>query len=146
MIGLFFWMLTLAGCGYAALLGEREGRWAACLIISASVLTIPATRLGAHWARSELGVMSVDAALLAGLYVLSLRSRRYFPIWMAGFQLVAVATHLGTLVAPDFTPRIYRAMASVWAVPMTVCMVAGVAMDRRLTRRFRRGREVDTQV
>jgi hypothetical protein len=145
MIGLFFWMLTLAGCGYAAMLGGREGRWAACLIISASLLTIPATRLGAHWARSELGVMSVDAALLVGLYVLSLRSRRYFPIWMAGFHLVAVGTHLGTLIAPDFTPRIYRALASLWAVPMTVCMVLGVALDRGLTRSDRGDRASDPQ-
>ncbi len=146
MIGLFFWMLTLAGCGYAALLGGREGRWAASLIISASLLTIPATRLGAHWSRSELGVMSVDAALLLGLYVLSLRSRRYFPLWMAGFHLVAVATHLGTLIAPEFTPRIYRALASLWAVPMTVSMVVGVALDRHLSHPVRPQRAADPPV
>lgn len=131
MIGTLFWMLTLGGCGYAAAAGGRDGRWASILIISASLLTIPATRLGAHWARSEHGILAVDLALLLGLYALALSSRRYFPIWMAGFHLIAVTTHLSALVAPDFTPRIYRAMASLWAVPMTISMVVGIALDRR---------------
>lgn len=131
MIGLLFWALTLVGCGYAASAGGRDGRWAAALIISASLLTIPATRLGEHWTRSEHGILAVDVGLLVGLYVLSLRARTFFPLWMTGFHLVAVATHLSTMLAPDFTPRVYRAMASLWAVPMTVSMVIGVALDRR---------------
>lgn len=126
-----FWALTLLGCGYAAAAGGREGRWAAALIISASLLTIPVTRLGEQWARSEFGILGVDLALLAALYALSLRSRTFFPLWMTGFHLVAVTTHLSTMIAPEFTPRVYRAMASLWAVPMTVSMVAGVALDRR---------------
>ena len=126
-----FWALTLVACGYATAAGGRDGRWAVSLLIAASLLTIPATRLGQHWARTEFGVFSVDLALLAGLYALVLRSRRYFPVWMAGLHLIAVTTHLSTMLAPDITPRLYRAMESVWAVPITLCMVFGIAMDRR---------------
>jgi uncharacterized membrane protein (UPF0136 family) len=130
-VALLFWLLTLLGCGYAAAWGGKDGRWAVFLILSATLLTIPAMILGRQWQNIEYGILLVDAALLASLYALCLRSRRYFPIWMTGFHLVAVTTHVSTLLAPEFTPRIYRALESVWAIPMTLSMIIGIALDRR---------------
>ncbi len=74
---------------------------------------------------------AVDLGLLLGLYALALRSRRFFPIWMAGFHLIAVTTHLSTVLEPEITPRLYRAMESLWAIPITLAMVFGIALDRR---------------
>jgi hypothetical protein len=134
LIGLLFWFLTLVGCTYATAAGGRDGRWAALMIISASLLSIPAAHLDRNWSRTELGLLTVDGALFLGLYLLALRSRSHFPIWMAGFQLVSVATHVATVFAPEFTPRIYRAMGSLWAVPITIAMVVGVWLDARAAR------------
>jgi hypothetical protein len=131
MIGSMFWLLTLVGCGYAAAVGGSEGRWAAFLIFAASLLTIPATRLGESWAHTEYLILLVDLSLLIGLYALVLKSRRYFPVWMTGFHLIAVLTHVGTLIAPEFAPAIYRALGSLWAVPMTLCMMWGIHLDNR---------------
>jgi len=130
MIGALFWLLTLVACGYAVALGGRSGRWAAALVIAASLLTIPATRLGQGWEGPEALIFLVDLGLLAGLYHLSLRTDRYFPIWMTGFHLLAVLTHLSTLAAPDFTPQIYRAAESLWAIPMAIAMMWGITLDR----------------
>lgn len=130
MIGALFWLLTAVGCSYAALLGGRSGRCAAMLILGASLLTIPATRLGYQWEQTEFLLLAVDLALLAGLISLSLKSRRFFPIWMAGFHLIAVLTHISTMISPEFTPKIYRAVESLWAVPMTFAMMWGIHMDR----------------
>ena len=127
---LLFWTLTLLGCGYAAAVGGKDGLWASLSLICASLLTLPAERLGSLWASTEIAVMGVDLGLFLSLYGLTLRTKRFFPIWMAGFQLISVATHISTLIAPTFTPRIYRAMESVWAIPITVVMVLGIAMDR----------------
>ena len=101
------------------------------LILCASVLSIPAQRFGHHWGSTELPLLSVDLVLLAGLYTLLLRSERFWPIWMVGFHLIAVTTHISTVIAPEFTPRLYRAMESVWAIPVLVSMFAGIVMDRR---------------
>lgn len=79
LIGVLFWSLTLVGCGYAAALGGRDGRWAALLITSASLLSIPAALQGAFWLRTEYALFTVDALLLVGLYALSMKSDRYFP-------------------------------------------------------------------
>ena len=137
LIGLLYWLLTLLCCGHAILLGGRDGRWAGFLFLGASGLTIPAGRLGQSWGKTELLVLGVDLAFLVSLYVLMLNSRRYWPIWMVGFHLVAVVTHLSTLIAPDFTPRAYRAMGSFWAIPVLLSLLIGVELDRRAAWRSR---------
>jgi hypothetical protein len=131
IVAALFWVLTLLGCGFAAAFGGRDGRWAVFLIIAATLLTIPAMLLGKAWRQTEVGILMVDLLLLASLYALCLRSDRYFPVWMTGFHLVAVTTHVSTLLAPEFTPRVYRALESVWAIPMTLSMIVGIALDRR---------------
>lgn len=82
-------------------------------------------------------VLAVDLFLLAGLYALMLASRRYWPIWIVGFHLVAVITHLSTVVAPSFTPGVYQAMEAFWAIPVLLSMLIGVELDRRAAWRSR---------
>ena len=135
IIPLLFWLLTLAACAFAATLGGKDGRWAAALILIASALTVPVTLLGHAWRSPEAGVLAVDVLLLAGLYHLTLTSGRNFPIWMTGFHLVAVVTHLSVMMAPEATPKIYRAVAGLWAIPVTISMVLGIILDRRAAAR-----------
>lgn len=137
MIILLFWFLMLLCCFYAAVAGGRDGKWATAIIILASILTVPATFL-AQWGQTQLPVMVVDVSVLTAMYILTLKSRVYWPIWMTAFQLVSVATHFATLVSPSFTPLIYQGMESMWAIPGLLSMVIGISLDRgRLEHRRR---------
>ncbi len=131
IIGILFWLLAILCCGHAILFGGRDGRWAAGLIVAAALLTAPATLLGEAWGRTELMILAVDTAFLVSLYILMLASPRFWPIWMTGFHLVAVVTHLATLLVPAFTPAIYRALGSMWAIPVLLSLLIGVELDRR---------------
>ena len=146
MIGILFWLLTIFGCGYAAAAGGKDGRWAAALIIVASLMSIPATLMGASWHGTETLIFAVDLALLIALYLLALCSRRYFPLWMVGFHLMSVLTHVSTLIAPDFAPAIYRALESLWAIPMTLAMIWGIHLDRRVIELRQAPRLVNSQI
>jgi hypothetical protein len=134
MIGLLFWLMTALTCAYALLNGGRDGRWAASLILTASVLSLPASLYGAHFGRFEPAVFTIDLGLLIGLYIVALRSRSWWPIWMTGFHLVAVVSHLATLISPNFVANIYFAAATFWAVPISLSMMIGVALDHRAKR------------
>lgn len=131
IIGLLFWLLTFLCCYYAIAFGGKDGRRAAALLIAAPLLTIPILKIGRLWNYAELAVFIVDFSLLVSLYVLMLASRRYWLIWMTGFHLIAVVTHLSAMVTPVFTPQIYRAMESVWAIPMLLSMLLGINLDRK---------------
>lgn len=131
IIPLLFWTLTLIACGYSALAGGRDGRWAALLIVGASLLTLIAGYRDLAWGSVQVGIVLVDTALLIGLYVLVLQSQRWWPIWMAGFHLLAVTAHIAASLSEDFLPRIYFAAATFSAVPVPVAMVIGILLDRR---------------
>lgn len=137
LIAILFWLLTLLCCGYAILFGGRDGRWAAFLLLAASLLSLPPTLMDQAYANTELIIFAVDLSLLAGLYSLMLSSHRYWPIWITGFHLVAVVTHLSTMLVPSFTPQLYRAMGSFWAIPISLTLLIGVELDRRALARSR---------
>ncbi|QAY79047.1 hypothetical protein [Sphingosinicella sp. BN140058] len=135
LIGLLFWLLAGLSCGYAIVFGGKDGRWAAFLIIAAALMTIPAARVGRAWGSTEMAIFAVDSVLLFGFYGLMLASRRFWPIWITGFHLIAVATHFSTMLAPAFTPAIYRALESMWAIPIQLTLLLGVELDRRAAKR-----------
>lgn len=142
MIGLLFWALTLLCCGYAMVIGGRDGRWAGSMILAAAALSLPPMFMEDVYAKTELLIFAVDLLLLIALYVLMLRSRRYWPIWMTGFHSIAVVTHLSTMLAPSFRPLIYWAMGSFWAIPVLLSMLVGVMLDRRALEKARKSATV----
>lgn len=137
LIALLFWALMLLCCSYAFLLGGRDGRWAASLLVAAAVLSLPPMFMEEVYAKTELIIFAVDLLLLIGLYCLMISSRRYWPIWMTGFHAIAVVTHLSTLLAPNFGRLIYWAMGSFWAIPVVLSLLIGVELDRRAASRTR---------
>ncbi|MEI9850096.1 MAG: hypothetical protein WDN24_03590 [Sphingomonas sp.] len=131
MAGYLFTVLLFGSCAYAWLAGGREGRWISLLLLTAAVLSVPASYLDYNWSRTHLPVLIVDALLLIGLVGMALRSRRYWLLWMAGFHLISVSTHAATIAQPQLKPLIYFAMQSFWSLPLLLVMVAGIMLDRR---------------
>jgi peptidoglycan/LPS O-acetylase OafA/YrhL len=135
MVSQLFTILLFASCGYACIAGGKDGRWISLFIIAAALLSIPASYLEQSWAHTQLPVFGVDLLLLGALVAVSLRSRHYWPLWMTGFHLGSIATHLATIAAPvQLKPMLYFAMQSFWSLPMLLVMVAGIMIDRRAAR------------
>ncbi|WP_152616623.1 hypothetical protein [Sphingomonas sp. ERG5] len=130
-----FTILLFASCGYACIAGGKDGRWISLFIIAAALLSIPASQLERAWSHTQLPVLGVDLLLLGALIFVALRSRSFWPLWMTGFHLGSIATHLATIAAPvQLKPMLYFAMQSFWSLPMLLVMVAGVMIDRRAAR------------
>lgn len=82
-----------------------------------------------HWSGTPFWLLLADTSFMVFLYALALLSRRFWPLWMAGFQLVTVATHVASLTGPAFLPRLYTAMSTLWSVPILLVMLIGVILD-----------------
>jgi len=130
-VSLSFWIFATICCGYAFVFGGRDGQIAAAIIVIAIVLSWLAQSVQQEWRIINIPVMLVDLALWIGQLALMLRSRRYWPIWMAAAQTLTVASHLATLVSSNFAQKSYAGVATVWAIPCLLCMVCGIALDRR---------------
>lgn len=131
LVALSFWVLSLACCGFAALFGGRSGRAIALIYLVAVAATSLATRDPKAWADPHLPALAVDLALLGALLWIALRSDRWFPVWFTGFHLVAVVSHLASILAPGFAPKLYFLLQSMWSVPMLLTLVIGIVLDRQ---------------
>jgi|GEM_PF-416348 len=130
-IAVLFWVLLFGCCGYAALYGGWEGRWFAALYVSQSVLVVAAARWDTNWSRTNWSSFEIDLGLLLGIGIMLVHTRRFWPLWVFGFHLITVSAHLAAVISQTVPVRAYFLLATMWAVPKMVIVVAGIMLDRR---------------
>ncbi len=129
LIIILAWSITAMCSAYAVIAGGSTGRVGAALMTGAMVATLVAQRHGS-WNQTHIPVMLIDLTLLAALYALALKSRVYWPIWAAGFHLIAVSGHAATLIVPDIKSSLYYLFNGMWAIFVQLAMVWGITLDR----------------
>ncbi|HKP78554.1 MAG TPA: hypothetical protein VJU34_05465 [Phenylobacterium sp.] len=68
-----------------------------------------------HSEETQWAVSLVDGALTLLYFWIALRSRRYWPLFAAGFQFLVMVTHLGHAVDPRVTGWAYLTAQLLWA-------------------------------
>ena len=134
---LFYWTLLALCSVYVLLRGGAPERIGIAILITGSILsTASATaNYALRFRQMEAGIFIVDVLGLVALVALALRANRFWPLWVAGFHLVAVATHAAMAASPDVVPRAYAMAQAFWGYPMLAAMVAGTWRHRdRLAR------------
>jgi hypothetical protein len=130
-IAILFWAMMLAAGSYSVALGGWEGRTTMGLFVLAALATIASNRwLVLNWQETNLTVCLIDTATFVATYLIAVKSRRWWPIWVAAFQLNSVAAHVATMISPDFSNFVYQGYASLWALPSMLIMVFGIFRDR----------------
>lgn len=130
-IASIFWILAVLSCSHAAVMGGAVGRWGAGLYLAGVFFSALVTIPGTTWAHTNVPLLIVDSAYLICLYALAIWSRRYWPIWSAGFQLLSVLTGVATIIDPTTPSQLYRAIETCWSIPIFATMTVGVVFDRR---------------
>lgn len=126
----------LLTCAVTWFLGQQPERIGATVLIAGSVATVVAESLpGLKVGAPHLGILAVDLLVLAGFLALVLKTDRFWPLWVSGFHLVGVATHLATLFYPSILPRAYILVQGLWAYPIMAAIVVGTLRERQPTTR-----------
>jgi hypothetical protein len=121
------WVWTVAitaVCGAALWKGGPSERIAAMLFYVAwiaSRLLRDDNRLNPQW-----GVLAIDVMLFVLLAALALRSTRFWPMCMAGFELLAVITHAGRLADPRLGGWVYLTAEQIWSYMTLIALAVGV--------------------
>ncbi len=83
------------------------------------------------FAGTESGVLIVDFLLFAVLMFIALRSDRFWPMWAAAFQLVAMLVHMGSTVqSGNFAWAYYFALV-FWSFPAMLALGVGTWLEAR---------------
>jgi hypothetical protein len=110
-------------CGAAAWKGGPSERFGAAVFYGAWILTMLVRDDGVG--RPQYGIFIVDSLLFVLLLALALRSRRYWPLFMAGFELLAVVTHAGRFIDNQIGAWAYHSAGQIWGYLMLAALGAG---------------------
>ena len=131
-----YWLLLLAMATYAFGRGRIDERLAAGICVLGSMATvIVSSPLNEKYSSVETGVLIVDSLALLGFVLLALRSRRFWPLWVAAFQLTSVFAHFLKAIRWDLLPQVYAAAERFWIYPIFMIIVLGTWRGRQRTLR-----------
>ena len=74
--------------------------------------------------------------VLAAFIALALRSKRFWPLWVAGLQLTNSMAHVMKAVDLDLVPRAYAAAAVFWSYPILLIIFIGTWRGSRYRTQF----------
>ena len=133
----FFVLLLCLTCAYALWKGGAPERISAVAFLAATAMTVLSTLTEMHrYLHVETGVILTDLLLLALLLGLAMRSTRWWPLFVAGFQLDGVVVHAMRMVAPDTIQLAYLYGTVLWSYPMVLLLAAGTWRHQERLRRY----------
>src|SRR3546814_160249 len=106
-------ILTVVVCGGAFWKGGREEQLAAGGLLLSFALTV-ALR-DRSWAGIQWSAFVGDLGVLILLTAIALRTRSYWPLAAAAFQLLCVVTHLARMVDPGVRAWAYATAQVIWS-------------------------------
>jgi hypothetical protein len=136
---IIYYAFLAAVVGYAFLRGSGDARLASAICIAATVATKIAISPVAHrYSSFEFGVFVVDVLTLLGFIYIALRTDRFWPLWVAGFQLTTLVAHVLKAVEIDLMPRAYAVAGRFWVYPIFLIILIGTWRNhqRALGNRF----------
>lgn len=115
--------------------GTPERTVAGMYLLAAVATTAAHPAIAVRYRDVELLVFLIDAFLLAGLVIVSIRADRWWPLCATALQMLTVLSHVGKIVNPNLWRYGYQLMA-VWASwPTVVILAVGIWRERQRTRR-----------
>lgn len=122
---IIFWIVLFASCGYALWRGRKYERIAALVFIAATVLSFLGHSPRLRYVQIEATDLIVDTAVLFAVVAIALVSDRFWPLWVAGLQLVDSMSHLLKAVHADLLPQVYGAAERFWSYPILIILLIG---------------------
>ncbi len=129
MAPVLYWSFLLLISAFAVIQGRKYERAAALVCLGASLLTLLVHKISdVRYVNVAGGDLLIDCAVLAIFVLIALRSDRFWPLWVAGLQLVTSFAHFLKAMDPGLVPQAYGAALRFWSYP--ILLIVAVAIWR----------------
>jgi hypothetical protein len=130
---LFYWSVLALCSLYGFWRGGTPERVGMAIVVIGSILTTESAsaNLAVRFHALEMGMFLVDIVVFFAFVLLALAADRYWPLWVAGLQLIGVSTHTMMLASPDIIPWVYAVTQSLWGYPILLAIMIGTARHRK---------------
>ncbi len=134
MMSIFIPML-FGTMGLAIKWGGKPEYCGAAIMIFGWLFTLLAAALAPRGFQTiEIGIFAVDLVILALFLWMALTSKRYWPLWVTGFHLCAIITHVAAGLMPKSLPLAYYHLQGKFYYLMCFSILAGAYGQRALKR------------
>lgn len=121
-----YWVVLFVVVAYSFARGRLDERLAAGICIAGTFGTLVARSvIDSDYQAIELGVFLIDSLVLGGFVAVALLSKRFWPLWVAGFQLVSTFAHALKVVHPGLIPSAYAVAERFWVYPIFLAIIVG---------------------
>ena len=139
MLAVFSYLLWFAAIGLGFWRGGSPERVFAAILAAMFLLDRTGHLLLGN--RPDLPVdllhMVIDLAVFVAMCSVSLKARRYWPLWASSCQLISLFTHLGWALETRLPPAVYLVVNIAPSYLIFLSVIGGTLMHRR--RMARRG-------
>lgn len=97
-------------------------RWAAYTALIASVLTSAVTPFPT-WTDIEINIFIIDVLVLMSFWFIALRTQRFWPYWITGWQLIAIFGHIQKLMFAEILARPYSLLSVYISYPILLLII-----------------------
>lgn len=129
-----FELLQLGVSWFAIRRGGAPERIVGWMLLMAALATLAIGVPGNAYRGLSWLNFSIDFALFLGLLTIALRANRFWPYWMAAFELLGIGVHGARVLDPLFVPIVYSRLIGQVAYPMCLVLVLGTYHYTRRTR------------
>jgi len=133
------WLILIAFIALAFWRGAAPERQAALTFIGMFI----ADRLyhcifgaGLFFLHANTGHILIDAIALYAFAVIALRANRFYPLWLASFQLMTIASHIVRAVNPNILNGAYAVLAFAPSYLEVIVFAVGVVLHLRRQRKY----------
>jgi hypothetical protein len=139
---LLFFTAQVLVSGFAIWRGGKPERVVGSSLLAAMVASalVPVAPRESYYSL-HLPLFAIDLLLLSTLILVAARANRFWPIWLAALQLVAIGVHGVRAYDPHILPIVYARIVGEIAYPMLALLVIGTV--RHHSRALRLGGERD---
>jgi hypothetical protein len=133
-----FRALLIGSCGYALWRGRSDERIVALVCLGATLASRFAfSPLNVRYSGVETGLLVIDLLVLGTFLFVALRSRRFWPLWVAGLQLTSSTAHLMKAIDEHLLPVAYGAAIALWSYPILIILAVATWRGQRTARQDR---------
>lgn len=105
-------------------------RWAAYTALIASVLTSVLAPFPT-WTDVEVRIFVIDLLVLLSFWFIALKSQRFWPYWITGWQLIAIFVHIQKMMFAEISPRPYSLLSMYIAYPILLLILYAAGSSGR---------------
>lgn len=91
---------------------------------------------GAYFSTIDIGHGLLDVFETVLFLAIALRANRIYPLWLAGFELISLASHAVRELSANMLPLVYSIMYIAPSYFLIIVLAIGIAAHARRVRRY----------